>query len=188
VRADHPHFAGICRVATEGIALGFGDGTYRPGLAVSRGQLASFVARTLEQAGFALPPARDQGFVDIADSVHARAIEQLAAVDILQGVVRREQFRPGAPVTRDQLASVLVRAVEWARADERFDASDGPHFTDTVGSVHARNIDLAYELGLTVGTGPREFSPRHPAVRGQTATFLSRLLDTVGTGPGTEVR
>jgi hypothetical protein len=172
----HPHEPGICRVAGEGIALGFGDGTYRPDLSVSRGQLASFVVRSLEVAGAPVPPAPRAGYRDTDGSVHRDAIDRLTAVGIVEGFVADEVFRPAAPVTRDQMASYLVRALAWVEGATPV-AAGGPHFEDTVGSVHAGNIDVAYELGLTIGTGPGTFAPRVPTTRGQTATFLDRALD-----------
>lgn len=45
VAADHPHAAGIAAAAEHGLASGFGDRTYRPDLPVSRGQLATLLAR-----------------------------------------------------------------------------------------------------------------------------------------------
>jgi hypothetical protein len=41
------HAAGIASVAAAGIASGFSDGTYRPNVAVTRGQMATFLFRAL---------------------------------------------------------------------------------------------------------------------------------------------
>jgi hypothetical protein len=174
----HPHFPGICRATALGIVLGYSDGTFRPERSVSRDQLASFVARTLEEAGYELPAATDQGFTDIDGSVHTDAINQLAAADIVQGYVQNEIFRPDEEVTRDQVASYLVRAAAWALESD-LTSTEGPYFTDTEGSVHADNIDVAYELELTLGTEPGIFAPRRETTRGQTATFTSRFLDVI---------
>lgn len=48
--ADDPHAAAIDAVTAAGIAGGFADGTYRPRESVTRGQLATFLARALELA------------------------------------------------------------------------------------------------------------------------------------------
>ena len=47
VGPDDPHRPNVCAVAQAGVAQGFGDGTYRPGLALSRGQMALLLARAL---------------------------------------------------------------------------------------------------------------------------------------------
>jgi hypothetical protein len=44
VPADHVHADNIAAVTEAGIAAGYGDGTYRPGEAVTRAQMASFLA------------------------------------------------------------------------------------------------------------------------------------------------
>ena len=41
-------YQSILNVAADGIASGYSDGTYRPDLAVTRGQFSAFMARTLE--------------------------------------------------------------------------------------------------------------------------------------------
>lgn len=45
VPSHHPHAAGIAAVAEAGVAEGYDDGTYRPDQTVTRGQMASFIAR-----------------------------------------------------------------------------------------------------------------------------------------------
>ena len=47
VPADHVHGTGISAVADAGVATGFADGTFRPGVQVTRGQMASFLGRAL---------------------------------------------------------------------------------------------------------------------------------------------
>jgi spore germination protein len=47
VAAEDPHRPHVCAVARAGIAQGFGDGTYRPALALSRGQMATLLVRAL---------------------------------------------------------------------------------------------------------------------------------------------
>jgi hypothetical protein len=45
VAPGHTHAQGIAALAEAGIASGYGDGTYRPARSVSRGEVASFLAR-----------------------------------------------------------------------------------------------------------------------------------------------
>lgn len=102
--AGNVHLPGIEAVGDEGIAAGFSDGTYRPRLSVSRGQLATLLARSL-----ALPPAPPAGFRDTAGSPHEAAIDAVAAAGIAGGY-GDGSFRPDAVVSRGQLATFLVRA------------------------------------------------------------------------------
>ena len=172
VSADNVHAANIGRVAYHQIALGYTDGTYRPATNVRRDQMASFVVRTLEAAGHTLPTP-EHAFTDIGGNTHEQAIGQLAAADIVRGRTPTS-YAPDRTVTRDQMASYLIRALEWAQ-DTTYTAPKSP-FTDIAGNTHEQAIDLAYELGLTTGRTETTYAPRSDVRRDQMASFLVRLL------------
>jgi hypothetical protein len=174
------------------IVLGYLDGSYRPTLPVPRDQMASFVARTVEEAGFALPePGADHDFDDIEGNVHEHRIRQLAAVGVVAGGpedLPATMYGPRFLVRRDQMASLLLRAAEWALGVELGD--DEQRFTDVPErNPHFRNVNGAHEWGLVVGgTGglPADrFNPAAAARRDQMASFLARLLAFLETSDGT---
>ena len=70
--------------------------------------MASFLARAL-----GLRAAISAGFVDVdARSVHAASIDALFAADITKGCSSEPlQFCPSGAVTRAQMASFLIRAL-----------------------------------------------------------------------------
>ena len=106
VAADNVHAPGIRAVAAAGIAGGFGDGTYRAELPVTRAQMATFLVRALEPARCLRPPE----FSDVTiDSVHAETIATLARTGITTGFADGT-FRPDHPVTRGQMATFLTRS------------------------------------------------------------------------------
>jgi hypothetical protein len=106
VPADHTHAAGIGAVAAAEITLGFPDGTFRPGLPVTRGQMASFLDRALDL------PAGQATFSDVpAGHTHAAGIGAVAAAEITLGFPDGT-FRPEDPVARGQMASFLTRALQ----------------------------------------------------------------------------
>lgn len=107
VPAAHPHASGIAAVAAAGVAGGFGDGTFRPGAAVTREQMATILHRAL-----GIDPRWEGRFVDTATSVHREAIDGLAAAGITAGC-DRTRFCPAAPVRRDQMATFLDRALVY---------------------------------------------------------------------------
>lgn len=172
VSPDSVHVDAIDCAAYHEIALGYADDTYRPATSVRRDQMASFIVRTLEAAGHTLP-APAHPFTDIAGSTHERAIGQLAAADIVLGRSPTE-YAPARTVTRDQMASYLVRALDWAR-DTTHSGPESP-FTDVAGNTHEQAIHTAYDLGLTTGRTDTTYEPRTDVRRDQMATFLVRLL------------
>ena len=169
----------------QGISLGQPDGTFGPTLTTTRAQMASFIVRALEAAGYTLPAADDPGFTDIAGNQHEQNIKLLATIGITNGTTSTT-FSPDNPVRRDQMASFLVRAAEYAFGDDAgafmATAEDGaPAFTDVPSSsVHFDNVNAAAKvLGLADGQPNGLFQPATLTERQQMATFLTRLVDLI---------
>lgn len=148
--------------------------TYGPAQPVTRGQLATFVARLLRTDSLGVPPAPPAGFADTAGSPHERSIDAVVALGVATGT-SPTTFSPDQPVTRAQLATVLARTLEVLGADLPAELPDA--FADDEGSTHERGIDALAALGIAAGTAPGRFSPGAPVDRGAAASFLVRLID-----------
>ena len=172
--AGSVHRPGITCLAWWGVASGRTATTFEPSGPVTRGQLASFVARTLEASGMVLPTGAPDAFADDDVSVHEPRIDQLAALRVVQG--RSDgTFAPDAVVTRAEMATFLVRAHDVLAA---VTLPAGPNrFGDDDASVHAGNIDKIAAAGLAGGTTAATYTPTGAVLRGQMATFLSRTID-----------
>ena len=135
---------------------------YCPNGAVTRAQMASFLARAL-----ALSDAPNDAFDDDHGSVHEWAINAVAHAGIAFGC-DTDRFCPSEPVTRAQAASFLVRAFgsAWTPADDPFADDDG--------SVHEDAIERLSGAGITSGCGPGAYCPHDSLTRGQMATLLGR--------------
>lgn len=112
VPPEHVHLEAINRLARAGIALGGPGGRpsaeFGPELPVSREQMASFINRGHELVtGAALVGSGDH-FSDDDGSSHEANIEALATAGIALGD-GNGSYRPGAAVTRGQMAAFLVR-------------------------------------------------------------------------------
>jgi hypothetical protein len=151
-------------LVAAGITSGCAEGRFCPGDAVTRGQMAAFLVRTLD-----LPEAASAGFTDTAGSTFADDIDRIAAERITTGC-GDDRFCPHASVTRGQMAAFLVRALSLPEA-----ASAG--FSDTAGSTFADDIDRLAAAGITSGCGGGAFCPDAVVTRGQMAAFLVRALE-----------
>jgi hypothetical protein len=100
------HEPSIRSVAAAGIALGCTTTLYCPVDAVTRGQMAAFIARA---EGLDLD-AGGPSFCDTAGTRFEREIRAVAAAGIANGGTDG-CFRPNAPVTRGQMATFLVNAL-----------------------------------------------------------------------------
>jgi hypothetical protein len=164
------HGRAIACVAWWRIAQGRVDGSFGPQGHVTRAQMASFVHRFLRVSGERFDRGAPTPFRDVG-GVHAVAIAELAAVDVVRGT-SATTFSPDRPITRGQAASLLSRAtlrvsgLSRPDTERRFDDVDGVHD----GAVH----HLAH-LSVAAGTGPRTFSPDRPVTRAQVASLLARL-------------
>ena len=95
-------------LAASGITRGCTEDRFCPADPVLRGQMASFLMRGLELIVGQDPPV----FVDVPDEhPHREGIEALAEAEVTLGCAP-ELFCPDAVVTREQMASFLVRALD----------------------------------------------------------------------------
>jgi hypothetical protein len=155
------------------LASGTSATTFSPAASVTRGQMATFIANAVLAAGAGLPDGGD-AFGDDDGSVHQAAIDRLARAGIVQGVTAR-RYAPGAEVTREQMATFLVRTAEYIAAEGLPAAPDA--FDDDDGRAHEANINKAAAAGLAAGVGDRRFAPAAPVRRDQMATFVVRLVE-----------
>jgi hypothetical protein len=91
-------------------------------------------------------------------------------------------FCPDAPVTRQEMATFLVRAFGLP-------ASSNSPFTDVAGSVHLANINALAAAGITRGCNPPindRYCPTDSITRGQLAAFLVRSLGLTDDGGGNQ--
>jgi hypothetical protein len=99
------HEVSINRARFADIASGCTATRYCPLNGVTRGQMASFLARALD-----LPPAVEDHFGDDEGSTHEDAINRLADAGIASGCTAT-RFCAGYLVTREQMAAFLKRAL-----------------------------------------------------------------------------
>ncbi len=120
-----------------------------------------------------LPPS---GFRDVPPGhLFESDITWLAAAGITKGCnpPGNDLYCPDSAVTREQMATFLVRALDLAPANETT-------FIDIAGSVHRSDIAALAAAGVTRGCNPPandRYCPAAPVTRGTMAAFLSRALD-----------
>lgn len=159
------HRNNISIIAEAGIALGRPDGNFEPNANVTRGQLATFLARI-----FGLVPIPGSVFSDTAGSVHEANINAVAGVGIVQGRTDGT-FGPNDPVTRGQAAAMGARALA-------IDANIPPPtpFTDIAGHTFEREIALLFGIEAVRGCTTTAYCPDNPLTRGQVSSVLSRAF------------
>lgn len=167
------HRLSIDCVVWYGVAHGRSEASYRPSGPVRRDQMASFVARLIEEAGVALPVPESDRFSDIAGNVHGERINQLAAIGIVRGT-SADTYGPDGPVRRDQMATFVAGAYEHIDRQSLPEAHSG--FPDVTGNAHEANIRKIAGAGFASGRADGTYGPRAPVRRDQMASFLANVL------------
>jgi len=147
-----------------------------PGNHVTRGQMAAFITRAMGYTD----GGKSDLFTDDDGSVFESDINRLGTAGVTLGCnpPDSDRYCPNDVVTREQMASFLVRA---------FGLGGGAvnAFVDDDGSVHESSIDRLYTAGITAGCNPPvndRFCPRSPVTRGAMAAFLHRALGGAALG------
>ncbi len=175
IDAANPHRFAIDCIVQWGVAEGIGATAYGPTRNVTRAQMASFVARLIENIGGSLPAEAPDAFDDDSGSPHEANINKLAAVGVVTGAGPR-QYAPLDNVNRAQMATFIVRAIVHV-SDTPMPAPTGDYFGDDDASAHEDNINRAAESGITTGVAPPSYGTRGLVRRDQMASFLARALD-----------
>lgn len=181
VPAGSTHADAIACLRTLGVTLGFSDGTYRPRERITRDQVASLVAATIEQVRPL--PSGGPRFDDVTSGPHADAISKLAAARVVLGR-DAATFDPRSSVTRGQLASFVARAIAYvatgdAQAPDVLASSPLDRFPDVAPtSTHAGAIAALAGAGVIGGFADGTFRPLDDVRRDQMATFLVGALET----------
>jgi hypothetical protein len=184
-------------MADRGLTEGVDDDGYAPRRAVRRDQMASFIARFIEDyTGRELGAGDGDRFDDVSeDNVHRANIAKLAEIDVVGGTGASDgaSYAPAAPITRGQMAALIRRALSWlddgeARNSSAPEDARKAWFDDTEGSVHEGDIDALAEQGIVAGFEDGDYRPQRRVLRDQMASFVMRGYDfaieaDLGEGP-----
>jgi uncharacterized protein len=158
-----------------GILQGLRDGRFNPFGSLTRGQAASVIDRIANATGHPIAGDR-RSFSDVPASgyVHADAISRLAGAGVIAGF-NDGTFRPNQPVTRGQLATLLVRYIESTTGES---LALGQPFPDVpANSQLGVNLRKARAAGIFQGTTSGQALPQRTIQRDQAASLFVRSLD-----------
>ncbi len=119
-----------------------------------------------------------QTFDDIPDTSFAKGdVGCIRELGVTTGTTETT-YSPKDPVTREQMASFLARLFKAATGEEATVVQTP--FTDVdVGSSASDDIARVYGLGITTGTSDTTYAADAIVTRGQMASFLARLYETI---------
>ncbi len=168
------HEAALEALAERGILDGTecADDRICPNDAIERWAMAVWLVRAIDgREPLAVSTSR---FADVdTDEWWLPYVARMAELRITRGceVGPPRRFCPDRPVTRGEMASFLVRALDLG-------AAPPAGFGDTGGSVHRADIDALWAAEITTGcqASPLRYCPAQAVTRAEMATFLARSL------------
>jgi hypothetical protein len=185
-------------LACTGILAGYPDGTFRPELSLTRGQLAKIVSNA---SGFSEPPF-GQAFEDVPmDHPFYVWVWRIASRGIIQGYAcggpgepcgpgNLPYFRPGATASRGQLSKIVAMSanMDVPRAGQMFeDVAPGTTFYMYVEALGQHYVINGYSCGgAGEPCGPNNlpyFRVGNNVTRGQAAKIVSNTFFPNCTAP-----
>ncbi|NOU97261.1 prolyl oligopeptidase family serine peptidase [Paenibacillus sp. LMG 31456] len=170
VKENHYASKEISKLAQLGIIEGGSDGLFHPDSEITRGMTALWLSKALKLK----EPVSLKGFIDIPESsTYSLAVNALKENGIVQGDEGR--FNPEALLTREQMASLLVRAFKLKENGVNVWFKD----ESLIGESHYKDV---VRLKQHLITDQLEYLPKNQVTRAQLVLFLSRAISQGETG------
>lgn len=163
------------RMAARMIADGTAPDAFQPDKALTRAELAAFLARAL---GLSLSAPDHAGeFTDVSGTDwFAGAVRSAAAMKLAEGY-EDGSFRPDEAVSRQELAVMVNRAAELAGLAPAAAVEFPPYMDEAAVSPWAKAaVDALTGQGLLSGLPDGSFAPAAKATRAECLTLLDSLL------------
>ncbi|MDV2886379.1 S-layer homology domain-containing protein [Alkalihalophilus pseudofirmus] len=157
----------IYRLVEKEIISGYPDGTFKPGQNINRGQAATLLVKA---AGLEIPESvTDRPFSDVSVENNFAAVLTAMKDAGFIGGYSDGTYRAGAEITREQMASILVRTFALENTGADVEVAD-------LASAHASHQDNIVILAQNGITQVENFRPKESVTRAQFATFVDRAL------------
>ncbi len=171
----------VQKAVDYGLMNGYSDSRFGYSDPMTRAQFTAVLVRMM---GWEEAVPESPSYEDVEpDSTWYAMIETAAAHDVAE---TGGLFRPNAPVTRAEMAELLVRALGLKSAAEQLKASGSGAYQELHGAIPFTDLPkegeegyvaVAYAIGLTKGTSASAFSPGETATRAQAAAMLVRIYE-----------
>ncbi len=165
----------IDRLVRMGIISGYEDSTFRPDRTISRAEFATIITK----AGGLAPDSQTALTFSDAESIPGWARPAIAAA-VQAGIISGYEdntFRPDRQITRAELATMIVRAMNISPA-----ASPELTFSDA-GDIPAwakGYVATAVDEGIIAGRPDNTFGAGDNATRAEAATMAVKMLEAPG--------
>jgi hypothetical protein len=170
VRKDDWFYEDVVYVYGRNLFYGVNENSFGPHVTMSRAMVVTVLGR---HYGIDTSAYTSTGFIDVnSNAYYAPYVEWARQAGIVDGDV----FRPEEPITRQDLAVMLVRYANYAVIGQPV-VRQYTGFADSASIAdYAREaVESLYTIGVINGSGD-SFNPTATATRAEVAAMLRRLL------------
>lgn len=162
-------------VYENGMMNGTGSTTFSPDTTTTRGMIVTILHR-MEGT----PSVTGKGFTDVSDGKYYSAAVAWASANGIVDGYGNGAFGPNDTITREQLATILYRYVQYKGYDTEI-TGDVSVFADgsQVSSYAVEAMNWAVSSGLISGVGDNTLAPKGSATRAQVAVILMRFCQNI---------
>ncbi|WP_373232247.1 Ig-like domain-containing protein [Cohnella sp.] len=163
----------VSLLAAKWIVSGTSFTAYSPSKAITRSDFAKYIANGLGLTGNASSAAR---FRDVGtNGKDAAYIGAVSDAGIISGKTDGN-FDPNAAITREEMASMMLRAMNYAGVQPS--SASLTKFTDRtkIGSWATNAVAACVDAGIIAGVTTTTFQPKANATRAQAAVMIVRML------------
>ncbi|CAH1213921.1 hypothetical protein PAECIP111892_03931 [Paenibacillus auburnensis] len=165
-------------LASKLIITGTSATAFSPSQQVTRAEFAALITRSLGLA----KASSGTTFSDVsAGAWYADAVQTAAAAGLITGYTDGS-FKPSSPITRQEMAAILSKAMKFTGKTLNGDLSALKKFSDAA-ALPAWSQTAVAEIaaeGIIQGQPDGSFAPQKSATRAEAATMLEKTLKTLG--------
>lgn len=166
----------ISKMSRLNIVGGYPDGTFRPDTPITRAQFAALLVRALKLVE---SPSDAAVFKDVpANAWYRGAVGAAVNAGLVVGYTERT-FGPNDPITREQMAVMVARAVYGGNISYSAEDTTLDRFADLEKiSLWARpSVSMMVQDNFLGGRSENMFVPQGTTTRAEAAAALERILD-----------
>lgn len=165
-------------LASKLIITGTSTTTFSPSQQVTRAEFAALITRSLGLAA----ASSGTGFSDVSAAAwYAEAVQTAAAAGLITGYTDGS-FKPNSPITRQEMATILSKAMKYTGKTLNGDLAALAKFSDAAALPdwsQTAVAEIAAE-GIIQGQPDSSFAPQKSATRAEAAAMLEKTLKALG--------
>lgn len=184
--AKSDHKEAILALADAKIVAGYPDGSFKPNGVLTKGNVTKFLGKWLVLEHFQVPADYNKKvrFTDMPTSSKDKELLQYAALINDNGIFKgtNNKLLPSEYISREQMASILVRAIEKVYDIDLIAMYKKENFKSSITDLKVaspENYEAIIALEYAKITNVKTFNPKKTLTRGQFSSFLHRSMTNI---------